>query len=214
MALTPGGETGKTIQLMRTQKAYNNADVIAEQLEYGEPLYNDNDKTLLIGDAAGTANNNLKVIKQLDRNKANAEIFTAASGSDTRNSTSGLANLYNESNASVYPIDKQWPVVQINLTNTTYSLSTTASDLCGDAQSTAFSSVPCVQKYSVAGMLSTYRPIVSLYLLNSSLSNQTTVKNLTKSFSCISRVETTDGYISIVFNKKPVLNFYIQLTGG
>ena len=39
-------------------------------------------------------------------------------------------------------------------------------------------------------------------------------KNATKAFSCISRVETADGYISVIFNKKPDLNFAISMVGG
>lgn len=214
MAITPDGQTGKTIQLMRTQLPYNNANVIGEQLEYGEPLYNDNDHTLLIGDANGTANNNLKVVKQLDRNKANAQVFTAASGNDSRDRTSGLANLYNENNNNVYLIDKQWSPIQILLSQATYAVDTSKSDFIGSQQSSAFKTAPCVQKYTVAGMSGNYRPMVSLYLQNSSMASYGAVKAATKAFGCISRVETSNGYISIIFNKVPTTNFYIQLTGG
>lgn len=213
MAKTPTGDTGKTIQIMRTNQAYNSTDVVNEQLEYGEPLYNNNDHTVVIGDASGTSNDKLKVIKQLDRNKANSQMFTASTGNSTRENA-GVANIYDESNQEIYPKTKQWDRITVGITNSTYNVDTSKSDFIGTQQSSVFASVPCVQKYTVANMKSTFTPSVSLAFANENMSNASTVKAMTKAFACISRVETCDGYITIIFNKKPTQNFYMQLSGG
>lgn len=217
MAITPNGETGKTIQLKRTSLAYNDSKVTAEQLNYGEPLYNDNDKTLIIGDSSTTSNANLKVLKAIDRNKANSQVFLASTGSSTLDSTSNIGNLYSEDNSSVYVQDKNWDSNGILIPNTTtynFTVDSNNNIVVGSQQSTAFSSLPCLQQITVEGMKSSYTPTISLYLINTDANNVANTKAKQKAFGCISRVDTAENKLLVVFFKKPASQFRISVVGG
>lgn len=216
MALTPNGETGKTIQLKRTSLAYNNSNVIAEQLNYGEPLYNDNDKTVLIGDNATTTNDNLKVLKLLDRAKANSQVYYTGPGNPTLDGTSGIANLYNENNASVYIKDKNWGNFNISNSAVTYSFTVNSDNsiTAGTAMSDSFGSFPCLVKVTMNGMRNTYVPTVSLYLDRTSSQSVTNTKAQQKAFSCISRCDSSNDELYVIFYKKPAVSFNISVVGG
>lgn len=217
MAKTPTGETGKTIQLKRTALTYNDNRVINEQLEYGEPLYNDNDKTLLIGDGTGTANNSLKVIKAVDRLKANNQAYFSNESGTTLNPDSNISNLYNENNVQAYVKDKDWTPNGLLIENTdTYNFTVNSNNeiVIGTKQSTAFSSLPCVQQYTVSGMSKNYVPTVSLYLVASDAPSVANTKAKQKAFGCVSRVDTDTNKIILVFFKKPTSQFRISIVGG
>lgn len=217
MAITPTGETGKTIQLKRTALPYDSESVVGEQLQYGEPLYNDDDKTLLIGDGTGTANNNLKVIKAVDRVKANNQAYFANENGSQLNPTSNISTLYNENNVVAYVKEKDWIPNGLLIENTdTYNFTVNSNNeiVVGTKQATAFSSLPCVQQYTISGMSKDYVPTVSLYLIATDVPNITSTKAKQKSFGCVSRVDTDTNKIILVFFKKPTTQFRISVVGG
>lgn len=216
MAITPTGDTGKTIQLKRTSLAYNNAKVIDEQLNFGEPLYNDNDKTLIIGDNSSTVNNNLKVLKAVDRNKANSQVFLAGSGSSSLDVSSGMAELYTESNSNVYIKEKDWGEFQILPNTTTYNYTVNSDNVIvpGSAQSSSFSTLPCLVQITVSGMKDTYRPTISTAL---SKDDSTTVENIraqNRALSCIGRCDSANDKLYLLFIRQPATAFKISVTGG
>ena len=216
MSITPLGEKGKTIQLKRTSLPYNNADVIAEQLNYGEPLYNDGDKTLLIGDNASTTNDNLKIIKAVDRTKANSQVYMAGSGSSTLDSATGMANLYSENNTTVYVKEKNWGDFSVPVNATTYSYTVNSSNniVPGAAQGSSFETLPCLVQINVSGMKSTYKPTISLSLSRDESSSTDMIKSLSRSFSCIGRCDSAANKLYLIFIKKPSSTFKISVTGG
>lgn len=217
MALTPEGETGRIIQLKRTQLDYNSDAVINEQLNYGEPLYNDTDKMIVIGDNSGTSNDLLKVIKAIDRNKANSQVFYTGADSSTLDITSNIANLFTESNTNVYVKEKNWGTYQITPTIDTFTYTVDANNNVVPNSTkipTSFGTLPCVVKISVAGMRTNYIPTVSLYIDRSYSSTVSNIKAQQKAFSCIGRCDSANNYLYLVFYKQPTVPFFISVVGG
>lgn len=221
MAITPDGHQGKTIQFKRTSLAYDSQEVNnpSEDLNYGEPLYNDNDKTLSIGGSASTSTQNLKVFKALDRNKANAQVFTSSSSTSTTDS-SGFSNLYNEANTQVYIKDKVWEnsggssFISIGVTATTYEVNPSNPGSIGTVQGSSFVTLPCVVKVDIPGMKSSYTPTIGLNIQDADVISVDNVKKAQKAFSCISRIDTADGFIGVCFWKKPESSVNLRIIGG
>lgn len=217
MALTPTGETGRTIQFKRTRLAYNSEAVVNEHLNYGEPLYNDLDKTLLIGDRDTSSSDNLKVIKAFDRSKANSQVFYTGSGASTLDDTSNIANLFNENDINVYIKDKNWGNFSIATNADTYTFTVDSNNNIvpnSTKMSTSFSTLPCVVKVPVTGMRSNYVPTVSSYLNRNVSTTVSNIKSQQKAFSCIGRCDSADNYLYLVFCKQPAVAFSISVVGG
>ena len=216
MAKTLSGDEGKLIQLKRTELPYDNQLVTNEQLNFGEPLYNDNDKTLLIGDNISTSNDNLKVFKALDRNKANSQVYLANSGSSTLDNNSQIGNLFTETNTPVFIKDKDWGSFVLSNSDTTYNFTIDAENVIveGTQQSTSFESLPCLVKLPVNGMQNAYVPTVSLYLSRENTTSVSNIKAQNKAFSCIGRCDSAENYLYIVYYKQPSTSFSISVVGG
>ena len=217
MALTPNGETGKLIQLKRTGLDYNNQAVINEQLNYGEPLYNDKDKTLLIGDSAGTANDELRVAKFLNRLKANTQVYYANADSSTLDATSSIAYLYNESNSNVYIKNKSWGELVIDpatVATYNYAIDSDNTIIPGSTMSTAWEALPCLVIIPINGMRSTYVPTISSYLPSNKSSSVSDIKAQTKAFACIGRMDSANNALYAIFYKKPAVRLQLNVVGG
>lgn len=216
MALTPTGETGKTIQLKRTSLEYTDSKVLSEQLNYGEPLYNDLDKTIIVGDNSTTPNDSLRVFKSLDRDKANSQVFYTGAGSSTLDNASNIANLYTESNSNVYVKDKDWGTFLISSTSTTYGYTIDTNNVIvpGTTQASSFASLPCLVTVNVPGMNANYSPTISLYMQRANSTSVANIQAQNKAFSCIGRVDTASNALRVIFYKKPAVPFYISVVGG
>lgn len=216
MAVTPTGEQGKLIQLKRTSLAYNSQAVVNEQLNFGEPLYNDNDKTLLIGDSNDTSNDNLKVFKAVERKKADSQVYLANASDSTLDITSNVGNLYTETNTPVFVKEKDWGVYTLTPTDTTYNFSVDSDNvvIVGTEQSSSFESFPCLVKVPVEGMKDTYIPTVTLYLSRENSTSVSNIKSQNKAFSCIGRCESDTDYLYVIYYKQPQVPFNITLAGG
>ena len=234
-AIAESGRDGLPIRLKRTNLQYTDTRFSGsdqenkESLNFGEPLYFDSDDTLVIGNASGTAIKDLpivkfksddlaiiadgtnipskhKVIKFFDKIKSS--LITFFDSIDN----SGITRLEDESGNTLYTKEKSWPIISINSNSTYYTIN--SSDISKLSSTQSDTNSPGCIKIEVKDMLSTYSPCASLYIPNSVLNSQSTIKSLKTAYGRLTQIQTFDGFIIACFTKKPETSFQIALVGG
>lgn len=200
-AKADSGRDGLTIKLKRTDLDYTNEIFSdgqdSETLNYGEPLYFNNDKTMAIGDGSSTNVQNLKVFKAVDHDKA--DLIAIASSSD-------ISQFKDTNNNNIFAKDKVWPDITISSTDEFKNITTNAT--ISDNES------PCYIDKTVSGMKSEFNPICSLKLSDNDVKNASTVKTNKKAFGLISKGTTSTDNIRFFFIKKPQTSFTVEIIGG
>lgn len=100
----------------------------------------------------------------------------------------------------------------INNTTTNITTKLTTVKTASVSSSGWSSSAPYTQTVSVSGITSNDKPIISIYIGDGQ--NSSTVKLMNKAYSCIDRVTTGSGNITLYcYNKKPTVNFTVAIKG-
>lgn len=100
----------------------------------------------------------------------------------------------------------------INNTTTNITTKLTTVKTASVSSSGWSSSAPYTQTVSVSGITSNDKPIISIYIGDGQ--NSSTVKLMNKAYSCIDRVTTGSGNVTLYcYNKKPTTTFSIALKG-
>lgn len=100
----------------------------------------------------------------------------------------------------------------INNTTTNITTKLTTVKTATISSSGWSSSAPYTQTVSVSGITSNDKPIISIYIGDGQ--NSSTVKLMNKAYSCVDRVTTGSGNVTLYcYNKKPTTTFSIALKG-
>ena len=100
----------------------------------------------------------------------------------------------------------------INNTTTNITTKLTTVKTASVSSSGWSSSAPYTQTITVSGITSSDRPVVSIYI--SGNPNASSVKSMNKAYSCVDRVTTGSGNVTLYcYNKKPTTTFSIALKG-
>lgn len=207
-ARADSGRAGIVIKLKRTNLKFDNAYYTGtgtgkEVLEYGEPMYFNNEKMLVVGDGT-TQVNGLKVFPAIAyAQKAFMTFFTRPA-----NNTSNITQITNEAGNVMYPIEKaDWPIITVNPSTDKFYTPGTSAQVTDATK-------PCYVIKPINGMTADYNPSACLYVSDEDTNNMANVKLQKKAFGRITKGVTEANQIKIYFSKQPDGEFSIKLVGG
>lgn len=184
------------------------AKINSEQLEYGEPLFNENDDTLQIGKSVTTDTTTLKIFQAIPRALKNLFVFIK-----NKNSSNNFITLQDINGSEIFFKTKDWGTFTVPSSATWYNV---ASD--GKKGSTVISDTttfPRCQVISVPNMDSDKVVNVELSPSTSARTSVSQMKIEKKNFGFISPGSYSDtNSLILIFSKLPTANFNIRVTGG